>query len=232
MSDLSSRQVRWFALLLTLVLIPVTYLLSASGKVQVNAEALNLFAPLPAVMSSPDNPVTDAKVTLGRILYYDPRLSASQKISCNTCHPLDAYGAESKPVSIGHKNQKGNRNAPTVYNAAGHFVQFWDGRAPTIEEQAKGPITNPVEMAMPSNAAAVQVIKSMPEYVALFQTAFPKDTDPITYNNMALAIGAFERELVTPSRWDSFIKCGLQLNFSSKICVWSLSPKATHWPSF
>ena len=77
---------------------------------------------------------------------------------------------------------------------------------PTVEEQAKGPITNPVEMAMPSNAAAVQVIASMPEYVALFQTAFPKDKDPITYNNMALAIGAFERELVTPSRWDAFIE--------------------------
>jgi cytochrome c peroxidase len=166
----------------------------------VNAEALNLFAPLPAVMSSPDNPVTDAKVTLGRILYYDPRLSANQKISCNTCHPLDAYGAESKRVSTGHKNQQGNRSAPTVYNAAGHFVQFWDGRAPTVEEQAKGPITNPVEMAMPSGAAAVQVISSMPEYVTPFQTFFPKDKDPITYNNMALAIGAFERGLLTPSR--------------------------------
>src|SRR5665811_1509706 len=174
MSDLGSRQVRWFVLLVALVLIPVTYLLSASGKVQVNAEALNLFAPLPAVMSSPDKPVTDAKVKLGRILYYDPRLSASQKLSCNTCHPLDAYGAESKRVSTGHKNRLGNRNSPTVYNAAGHFVQFWDGRAPTVEEQAKGPITNPVEMAMPSNAAAVQVIKSMPEYVALFRQPFPK----------------------------------------------------------
>jgi len=206
MSNLSSRHVRWFALLLTLFLIPATCLLSAPGKVQVNAEALTLFAPLPTVMSSPDNPVTDAKVSLGRILYYDPRLSANQKISCNTCHPLDAYGAEAKSVSTGHKNQKGNRNAPTVYNAAGHFVQFWDGRAPTVEEQAKGPITNPVEMAMPSNAAAVQVIKSMPDYVALFQTAFPQDNDPITYNNMALAIGAFERELVTPSRWDAFIE--------------------------
>jgi cytochrome c peroxidase len=193
-------------LLLTLVLIPVTYLLSASGTVQVNAEALKLFAPLPAVMSSPDNAVTEAKVRLGRILYYDPRLSANQKISCNTCHPLDAYGAEAKRVSTGHKNQQGNRNAPTVYNAAGHFVQFWDGRAPTVEEQAKGPITNPVEMAMPSGGAAVQVIASMPEYVALFQTAFPQDKDPITYNNMALAIGAFERQLVTPSRWDAFLQ--------------------------
>src|SRR5579864_6281252 len=206
MSDLSSRQVKWFVLVVALVLIPVTYLLSASGKVQVNAEALQLFAPLPAVMSSPDNPVTDAKVTLGRILYYDPRLSANQKISCNTCHPLDAYGAEFKAVSSGFKNQHGKRNAPTVYNAAGHFVQFWDGRAPTVEEQAKGPITNPVEMAMPSNAAAVEVIKSMPDYVALFHTAFPKDKDPVTYNNMALAIGVFERGLVTPSKWDAFIQ--------------------------
>ncbi|MGC2830615.1 MAG: cytochrome c peroxidase [Candidatus Acidiferrum sp.] len=206
MSNLGSPHGRWFALLLTLVLIPATYLLSSSGDVQVNAEALQMFAPLPAVMSSPENPATEEKVTLGRILYYDPRMSLNQKISCNTCHPLDAYGAESTRVSTGFKNQKGNRNAPTVYNAAGHFVQFWDGRAPTVEEQAKGPITNPVEMAMPSNAAAVQVIKSMPDYVALFQTAFPNDKDPITYNNMALAIGAFERGLVTPSRWDAFIE--------------------------
>ncbi len=205
MSNLSFRQIKWFALLLILLLTPVSYLLSA-GKVQVNAEALKLFAPLPMVMGSLDNPVTEEKVILGRILYYDPRLSANQKISCNSCHPLDTYGAESAPVSTGHKSQKGSRNAPTVYNAAGHFVQFWDGRAPTVEEQAKGPITNPVEMAMPSNAAAVQVIKSMPEYVALFQRAFPGDKDPITYQNMALAIGAFERGLVTPSRWDAFIE--------------------------
>jgi cytochrome c peroxidase len=206
MTSFDSRRVRWFALLLTLILISVTYLLSAPRKVQVNVEALKLFAPLPVVMTSPDNAVTDAKVTLGRILYYDPRLSANQKISCNSCHPLDAYGAESKSVSTGFKNQQGKRNAPTVYNAAGHFVQFWDGRAPNVEEQAKGPVTNPIEMAMPSNAAAVEVIKTMPEYAALFQTAFPKDRDPITYNNMALAIGAFERGLVTPSAWDAFIQ--------------------------
>jgi cytochrome c peroxidase len=206
MSGLSSRQIRSFVLPFALVLIFVGYVLSAPGGVQVNAEALKLFAPLPGVMSSPDNPLTDAKIRLGRILYYDPRLSANQKISCNTCHPLDAYGAESAPVSTGFKNQKGNRNAPTVYNAAGHFVQFWDGRAPTIEAQAKGPITNPIEMAMPSHGAAVEVIKSMPEYVALFERAFPKDKDPITYDNMALAIGAFERGLVTPSSWDAFLE--------------------------
>jgi cytochrome c peroxidase len=205
MSNPSSSQIRWFLLLLAVVLLPVVYLLSESGNVQVNTEALKLFAPLPAAMNSPANAATDAKVTLGRILYYDPRLSANQKISCNTCHPLDAYGAESKPVSTGFKSQKGKRNAPTVYNAAGHFVQFWDGRAPTVEEQAKGPITNPIEMAMPSREATLQVIRSMPEYIELFQKAFPQDQDPITYDNMALAIGAFERGLVTPSRWDAFL---------------------------
>lgn len=202
----SSYGGRWFFTLFVFVLACVTYLLAASGKVQVNEDALKLFAPLPAAMTSPDNPVTDAKVTLGRMLYYEPRLSANQKISCNTCHLLDSYGAESSNVSTGFKNQKGKRNAPTVYNAAGHFVQFWDGRAPSVEEQAKGPITNPIEMAMPSNNAAVNVLKSMPEYVALFKTAFPKDADPITYDNMAVAIGAFERGLVTPSKWDAFLQ--------------------------
>ena len=206
MSCVNVRQVGWFVFLFIVLFMLVSFVVSASSKVEVNAGAVKLFATLPAVMDSSANPVTDAKVRLGRMLYYDPRLSASQQISCNTCHGLDAYGAEQKPVSTGHKNQKGRRNAPTVYNAAGHFAQFWDGRAPTVEEQAKGPITNPIEMAMPTNAAALQVVKSMPEYVALFQTAFPNDKDPITYDNIGRAIGAFERKLVTPSRWDGFLE--------------------------
>jgi len=205
MPHLPSRLPGWSTLLFAMVVLSATVLLSAPGKVQVNADALSMFAPLPVAMTTADNPVTEAKVNLGRMLYYDPRLSANQKISCNTCHPLDAYGAEHERVSTGFHGQKGSRNAPTVYNAAGHFVQFWDGRVPTIEEQAKGPITNPVEMAMPSGSVAVQVLKSMPEYVALFAQAFPNDKDPITYNNMAQAIGAFERGLVTPARWDAFL---------------------------
>lgn len=198
--------IRGLVQLLVVVALSATVLVSSAGKVQVDKDALQMFAPLPPAMTSADNPVTDAKVSLGRMLYYDPRLSANQKISCNTCHPLDAYGAEQAKVSTGFKGQKGNRNAPTVYNAAGHFVQFWDGRAPTIEEQAKGPVMNPVEMAMPSHAAAVQVLKSIPEYDSLFAQAFPNQKEPITYDNMAQAIGAFERGLVTPSRWDAFLK--------------------------
>ena len=206
MSHLASRSARWIALLIALVVVSATVVVSSSKKVQMNTDAMSMFAPLPAVMASHDNPVTDAKVKLGRMLYYEPRLSANQKISCNTCHPLDTYGAEAAPVSTGFKDQKGNRNAPTVYNAAGHFVQFWDGRAPTVEEQAKGPIMNPVEMAMPSNAAAVHVLQSMPEYVVLFEQAFPNEKEPINFNNMAQAIGAFERGLVTPARWDAFLQ--------------------------
>ncbi len=190
---------------LALVLTSTNYLSSQVSDVDVNGAAMKLFRPLPAVMESPDNPITDAKVKLGRMLYYETRLSAGQDISCNSCHSLDAYGAESERVSTGHKKQQGTRNAPTVYNAAGHFVQFWDGRAPDVEEQAKGPVMNPIEMAMSSEAAAVRVLASMPEYAALFRQAFPKDKDPISFNNMALAIAAFERGLVTPSRWDRFL---------------------------
>src|ERR1035438_7256126 len=107
------------------------------------------------------------------MLYYDARLSKGQDVSCNSCHDLNKYGVDSQPVSDGDKGQKGTRNAPTVYNAAGHFVQFWDGRAPTIEEQAKGPILNSVEMAMPDQKTLLAVLTSMHEYVEAFRKAFP-----------------------------------------------------------
>jgi len=173
--------------------------------VVVDPAQLQMFTPLPNVVESEKNPITEAKVNLGRMLYYEPRLSKNQDISCNTCHDLANYGVDGQQVSDGHKGQKGTRNAPTVYNAAGHFVQFWDGRAPDVEEQAKGPVMNPVEMAMSSDKAVVAVLKSMPEYVDAFRKAFPGDKDPVTFENTAHAIGAFERRLMTPSRWDKFL---------------------------
>ncbi len=178
---------------------------TSKPPVEVDTAKLQVFKVLPAVMESAGNPVTEEKVVLGRMLYYEPRLSKGQDISCNTCHLLNKYGVDEGPVSTGHKGQKGNRNSPTVYNAAGHFVQFWDGRAATIEEQAKGPVLNPVEMALPTEKQALAVLKSMPEYVGMFKKAFPDDKDPVTYDNMAKAIGAFERKLVTVSRWDKFL---------------------------
>jgi len=172
----------------------------------VDPAKLRAFAPLPDVAPPKTGALTEEKVALGRMLYYEPRLSKAQQISCNSCHELDKYGVDGQPTSDGHKGQKGNRNAPTVYNAAGHFVQFWDGRAADVEEQAKGPVINPVEMAMPAESDVIAVLKSMPGYVQAFKKAYPEAKDPVTFDNMANAIGSFERKLVTPARWDRFLQ--------------------------
>ena len=177
-----------------------------TAKPSIDPARLTMFAPLPASVPGAKGEPSEEMVTLGRMLYYEPRLSKSQTISCNTCHDLSKYGVDGEPVSDGHKGQKGSRNSPTVFNAAAHFVQFWDGRAPDVEAQAKGPILNPVEMAMPAEGVVIAVLESMPEYVDLFKKAFPNDKKPVTYDNMATAIGAFERKLMTPSRWDALLK--------------------------
>ncbi len=166
---------------------------------------LAAFGILPKEFESAENPITPQKVALGRQLYYDPRLSRDQNISCNSCHALSAYGVDKGPVSEGFKGQKGARNAPTVYNAAGKVAQFWAGRAANVEEQAGGPMLNAVEMAMPSGNYVVEVVKSIPGYREEFQKAFPDQKDPITMTNITHAIGAFERKLTTPSSWDKFI---------------------------
>jgi len=175
-------------------------------KVTIDPSELTAFAPLPAEVPAAGGAATADLVALGKMLYFEPRLSKSQKISCNSCHDLATYGVDNQPTSDGHKGQLGDRNSPTVFNAAAHFVQFWDGRAADVEAQAKGPVLNPVEMAMPAEPVVVKVLESMPEYVELFTRAFPNEKKPVTYDNMARAIGAFERKLMTPSRWDQFLK--------------------------
>jgi len=174
-------------------------------RAAIRARAIAVFGELPEEATSESNPVTDAKITLGRMLYFDTRLSKNHDISCNSCHNLAAFGVDGKPTSPGHKGQLGSRNSPTVYNAALHIAQFWDGREPDVEAQAKGPVLNPVEMAMPGGAAVVEVIKSIPGYAPLFSAAFPDEADPITYDNIARAIGAFERRLITADRFDAFV---------------------------
>jgi cytochrome c peroxidase len=167
---------------------------------------LMMFKPLPSEAPSPDNELSEAKINLGRMLYYENRLSKGQKLSCNSCHMLDKYGQDNLPFSPGHEGKVGGRSSPSTYNAAIHIAQFWDGRAPSVEEQAKGPVLNPGEMGMPSADFVVDVLKSIPGYVEAFKAAFPGEADPITYNNFGKAVGAFERKLVTPSRWDDFLK--------------------------
>jgi len=140
------------------------------------------------------------------MLYYDPRLSKNHDISCNSCHLLDAYGVDGQPTSPGHRGQRGDRNSPTVYNAAIHVAQFWDGREPDVEAQAKGPVLNPIEMAAPSADSVVALLASIPGYVDAFSAAFPDQAEALSYDNMARAIGVFERNLLTPGSFDAFME--------------------------
>ena len=158
--------------------------------------------PLRRTWDQPRSGVDNARIALGKALYFDKRLSKDNTISCNSCHDLKTYGVDGRGFSLGFKNHEVGRNSPTVFNAFGHLAQFWDGRATTVEEQAKGPILAGGEMAMPSPEAVVKKLKGIKGYKPLFEAAFPGQKDPITYDNVGTAIGNFERLLATPSRWD------------------------------
>jgi cytochrome c peroxidase len=142
--------------------------------------------------------MTPEKIELGKMLYFEPRLSESGIISCHTCHNFSLGGTDRIPTSLGHDFQTGGRNAPTVLNAAFFNRQFWDGRAASLEEQAEGPIQAGVEMAMPKDMA-VETIKGIEGYLPYFEAAFPGENDPITFENIVKAIATFERTLITPN---------------------------------
>lgn len=155
--------------------------------------------------SNPSNPTTAAKAELGKMLYFEPRLSKSGLISCNTCHNLALGGSDGMSAAIGHKwtANPHHLSSPTVYNAVFYSQQFWDGRSPHLEDQAQGPIQAGPEMAAPKEHV-VAVVNSMPEYVKAFQKAYGKDVK-ITFEKVADTIAVFERTLVTPSRYDDFL---------------------------
>ena len=170
-------------------------------------QAQTLFKPIPQVGPNLEgNPPTPDKLALGKMLYFDPRLSSSWIVSCNTCHNLGLAGVDLLETSIGHGWQKGPRNAPTVLNAVFAIAQFWDGRAPDLEAQAKGPVVATVEMNS-TPERVVRTLKSMPEYVAQFKKAFPEEEDPVTFDNVAKAVAAFEATLITPgARFDRYLE--------------------------
>lgn len=174
-------------------------------KTDLMEQAKAIFKPLPVKADNKANPLTENKISLGQKLFYEPRLSRGHTVSCNSCHNLATYGVDNLPTSQGYKGQFGDRNSPTVLNAALLGFQFWDGRAKDVEEQAGGPIMNPVEMAIPHENVAIDTIASIPEYQQLFKEAFPKDKNPVSMKNIQYAIAAFERTLLTPTRWDKFL---------------------------
>ncbi|MDY0191170.1 MAG: cytochrome-c peroxidase [Desulfuromonas sp.] len=185
-------------LLFSVALLAITALASASDS-ELRSLSKSMFKPIPA--SAPtlqDNKASAEKLLLGHMLYFEPRLSASQLISCQTCHNVGLAGGDLQETSTGHGWQKGPRNAPTSYNAVFNTAQFWDGRAKDLAEQSKGPVQASVEMNN-TPEAVITTLKSMPEYVALFAKAFPGQKDPVTFDNMADAIEIFEATLITPN---------------------------------
>lgn len=193
---------------LTRVLLSSTLIaVSASAALasELRDDAKDAFAPLPSTIPAvKDNPITPAKIDLGKALFFDPRMSASGVFSCNSCHNLATGGDDNMPTSIGHGWQKGPRNSPTVLNSVFNEAQFWDGRAADLAEQAKGPVQAGVEMAnTPDNVIAT--LNSMPQYVDWFKASFPEEADPVTFDNFAKAIEAYEATLTTPAPFDAWM---------------------------
>jgi cytochrome c peroxidase len=189
---------------------PVSALILAMGgvtsSIDLQQQASRLFQPVPlAAPAIPGNPASDAKLALGKMLFFEPRLSKSGIITCNTCHSVGTGGADNVPTSIGHRWQRGPRNAPTVLNAVFNVAQFWDGRAEDLRTQAKGPVQAAVEMGSTPDRV-IEVLRSIPEYVARFEQAFPGEPEPITFDTMAAAIEVFEATLITPgAAFDRFL---------------------------
>jgi cytochrome c peroxidase len=169
--------------------------------------AKGVFEPIPTEPPQlSGNPLTPEKVELGKMLFFEPRLSASWFISCNSCHNMATGGVDLQPTSIGHGWHRGGRNAPTVLNSVFNFAQFWDGRAKDLMEQAQGPVQAAVEMNN-KPADVVATLNAIPEYGQRFASAFPDDKDVVSFQNMARAIEAYEATLITPNaRFDKFLR--------------------------
>jgi cytochrome c peroxidase len=188
-------------------LVLATLLAASTALVHAAGGTIGLPGGLPAGLWEglipPGNPLTREKVDLGRRLYYDRRLSADGTVSCATCHDPDKGFADGRKVAEGIGGKRGSRNSPTVLNAMFNEFQFWDGRAGTLEEQAKGPFTNPVEMGMKDHDAVVATVAKDASYVTDFQKIFGR---PVTIDDVVAAIATFERTVLSgDSRFDRFI---------------------------
>lgn len=191
--------------LTTLLLAGCVLTAAPAAADELRDRAAETFKALPSTVPAvKDNPVTAEKIALGKALFFDPRLSASGVFSCASCHNLTTGGDDNLETSIGHGWQKGPRNAPTALNAVLNEAQFWDGRADDLKAQAKGPVQAGVEMAN-TPEQVVATLKSMPAYADWFKGAFPSEADPVTFDNMAKAIEAFEATLITPAPFDAYL---------------------------
>jgi cytochrome c peroxidase len=187
-----------------LVAVPVLFAADSDEALMNRAKAI--FGPLPASMPSPDNPITPEKVKLGSVLFWEPRISVDGTVSCAKCHPPGLYAVDGLRKSVGNHCKENPRNDPTILNAAAQISEHWIGNRTSVEDQAKQALIGPPSYGMPNYASVEKVLKGMKGYVAMFKAAFPGDKDPVTADNFAKAIGAFERTLVTPAPFDEFMQ--------------------------
>ncbi len=193
-------------LLLTtcIVILAGVYIVRAAGD-DLHREAMNNFSPLPDSIPTADNPITPQKVMLGKMLFYDTRISVDRTVSCFKCHWINLYGTDGLPKAIGNHYKLNPRNSPTVFNAAGQISQHWLGNRTTVEDQAKKALLGAGSYGLASYDEAEKNLRAIPGYGALFHDAFPQDANPVTVDNFAAAIGAFERTLVTPAAFDAYL---------------------------
>jgi cytochrome c peroxidase len=165
------------------------------------------FQPIPLEAPElPGNPATPARLELGRMLYFDPRVTAGRPGSCNTCHNVGLAGADARETAIGHSWQKGGRNVPTAFNAAFNTARFWDGRAQDLEDEPASAALNPVELALPVDRITAE-LAAIPGYQAAFRAAFPADPAPVSFANAWQAIAVFQATLITPNApFDRFLR--------------------------
>jgi cytochrome c peroxidase len=183
-----------------------SWLFATSGDENLINKAKAVFGPLPSSMASPDNPITPEKVKLGNALFWETRISVDGTVSCVRCHPIGLYAADGLKKPIGNHCKENPRNAPTIFNAASQISEHWIGNRTSVEDQAKQALIGPPSFGMPSYGAAEKVLNGLEGYVVMFKAAFPGDKAPVTVDNLAKAIGAFERTLVTPAPFDEFIR--------------------------
>ena len=197
------KAVPWGVFTILVVMASSVY---ADGVDLLMRRANRFFEPLPSAMPGAQDDTAE-RITLGRQLFFEKRLSINDSQSCASCHKLDDgfAGVDNLGTSPGAGGELGNRNSPTVLNAGWQDAQFWDGRAEDLVAQAGQPILNPVEMGMPDEQAVEDKIRAIDDYRKAFGAVFPGDEQPVTYLNITRAIAAFERTLITPSRFDDFL---------------------------
>ena len=168
-------------------------------------QAQGIFKPLPNAVGTPDLPSTGPRVQLGRKLFFDPRLNIDGNMSCSSCHQPAFYGTDALPRSIGVKQRPHPRYAPTVLNTGALNIVHWRGDRDSLEDQAAKATTSPITSGQPDETAVIDRLSRVAGYAPLFETAFPNEPQPMTLQNVAKAISAYERTLLTPSPFDAYL---------------------------